>query len=142
MSGRESHPPGLIGSLRTLAASLVALLHTRLELLGTELQEELARLVVALLYSFGALLFAALGIGFFGIAVVFGVDEGHRVLAAAVLAAIFLAVGSLGAWAVRRLVFERLRIFNASLTELDRDFAVLKGEPPPAPGQTDAQKTR
>lgn len=143
MSGLEPRPPGLFASLRTFSASLVALLHTRLELLGTELQEELARLVLALVYSIGALLFAALGLGFLGMAVVFGVEEGHRVVAAGVLAAIYVAIGALGAWAVRRLVFERLRIFNASLTELDSDFSALNGEAGSASrtGRHDAERT-
>ncbi len=46
MSGREPPTPGLFNSVRALAASLVALAHTRLELLGTELQEELDELSV------------------------------------------------------------------------------------------------
>jgi len=143
MSGPEPRPPGLFASLRTFSASLVALLHTRIELLGTELQEELARLVLALVYSIGALLFAALGLAFLGMAIVFGVEESHRVTAAAALAVIYLAVGAVGAWAVRRLVFERLRIFNASLTELDRDFSTLTNEARSASrtGGRDAERT-
>ena len=126
MSGREPPTPGLFNSVRALAASLVALAHTRLELLGTELQEELARVVLALLYSFAALSFAALGIAFAGVAIVIAAWDSHRLAAAVVLALVFLALGGLGAWVVRRLVFQRLRVFEASLSELDRDYARLK----------------
>jgi uncharacterized membrane protein YqjE len=126
MRGQEPQTPGLFGSLRALAANLVALTHTRLELLGTELQEEAARLVLSLLYSFTALLFAALAIAFVGIAIIMAVGESHRVEAAVVLAVIFLVLGAIIAWAVRRLVFARLRVFDASLLELDKDYAQLK----------------
>jgi len=126
MRGQEPQTPGLFGSLRALAASLVALAHTRLELLGAELQEEVARVVLSLLYSFTALLFAALGIAFVGIAIIMAVEESHRVEAAAILALIFLVLGGTVAWAVRRLVFAKLRVFDASLLELDKDYAELK----------------
>ena len=129
MSGREPPTPGLFHSVRTLAASLVALAHTRLELLGTELQEEVARVVLALLYSFAAVSFAALGIAFAGIAILVAAWDSHRLAAAVVLALVFLALGGLGAWVVRRLVFARLRVFHASLSELDRDYERLKGNP-------------
>ena len=126
MRGQEPQTPGLFGSLRALAASLVALAHTRLELLGAELQEEVARVVLSLLYSFTALLFAALGIAFVGIAIIMAVEESQRVEAAAILALIFLVLGGTVAWAVRRLVFAKLRVFDASLLELDKDYAELK----------------
>jgi uncharacterized membrane protein YqjE len=126
MSGRESSTPGLFHSVRALGASLVALAHTRLELLGTELQEEVARLVLALLYSFAAVAFAALGIAFAAVAILIAAWDSHRLAAAVVIALVFLALGGLGAWVVRRLVFARLRVFDASLSELDKDYARLK----------------
>jgi uncharacterized membrane protein YqjE len=126
MSGGGPQAQGLFGSVRMLAASLVALVHTRLELFGTELQEELARLVLALILSFAAVFFAGLGIAFVGMAIVVAAWENHRLAAAVGLAIFFLGLGGIGAWAVRRLVFARLRLFNASLAELDRDYARLK----------------
>jgi uncharacterized membrane protein YqjE len=134
MSGQEPQTPGLFHSLRTLAASLVALARTRLELVGTELQEELARVVLALVYSFAALFFAALGIAFVGIAIMVAFWDSHRLEAAVILALLFLALGGLGAWGVRRLMFAKLRMFDASLTQLDKDYARLKGNPEARPG--------
>jgi uncharacterized membrane protein YqjE len=127
MSGEEPPSPGLFRSLRSLAASAVALAHTRLELFGTELQEALAQLVLGLVYAVGALLLAALGLGFGGVAILIAAAE-HRLQAAVILAVILLALAGIGAWLLHRLVFQKLRLFQASLAELNADWARLKGK--------------
>ncbi len=127
MSGQEPPSPGLFRSLRSLAATAVALAHTRLELFGTELQEALAQLVLALVYAIGALLLAALGLGFGGLAIVIAAAE-HRLQAAVILALVLLLLAGLGAWLLHRLVFQKLRLFQASLAELSADWARLKGK--------------
>jgi len=135
MSGQEPPSPGLFRSLRSLAATAVALAHTRLELFGTELQEALAQLVLGLVYAVGALLLAALGLGFGGIAIVLAAGE-HRLQAAVILALVLLALAGLGAWLLQRLVFQKLRLFRSSLAELSADWARLKAKP-----QDDAERT-
>src|SRR5512146_879396 len=97
MSGPEPPSPGLFRSLRSLAATAVALAHTRLELFGTELQEALAQLVLGLVYAVGALLLAALGLGFGGIAIVLAAGD-HRLQAVVMLAVVLLALAGLAAW--------------------------------------------
>jgi uncharacterized membrane protein YqjE len=51
---------GLLDSAQTLLSGVLSLARTRLELFGTELQEELARLSFALLYAVLVLLLVAL----------------------------------------------------------------------------------
>ena len=144
MSGQEPPSPGLFRSLRSLAATAVALAHTRLELFGTELQEALAQLVVAVVYAFGTLALAGLGLGFAGIAILVAAGEEHRLQAAVTLAVILLLLAGLGAWALHRLVFRKLRLFSASLSELCADWSRLKGEqqsPGGQKGRSDADRT-
>ena len=94
---------GLLYSAQTLLAGVLALARTRLELFGTELQEELTRFFFTLIGAMAVLLLAALAV------------------AIAVLAGAFAA-----AWSMRRLTVVKPRIFAASLAELERDRDALQ----------------
>ena len=115
---------GLFGSVRSLLASLLGLARTRLELLSTELEEEMARLALGLVGALAALLLAGLGLAFAGIAVLVAVAPENRLSAAAAMALLFLAAGAWVALAMRRQ--QRPRVFAASLAELQRDQDELK----------------
>jgi uncharacterized membrane protein YqjE len=115
---------GLLGSVQKLVASLLGLARTRLELLSTELEEELGRLALGLVGAVAALLLAALGLAFAGIAVLLAVAPENRLAAAVAIALLFLAAGALVMLAMRRQ--QRPRMFESSLAELQRDQDVLK----------------
>ncbi len=117
---------GILDSLKALLATLVAMVHNRVELLSTELQEELARLVAVLIWSLAALLCAVVGLTFIAVLVLLSVDESHRPLAAGILAAVFLAAAGGSYLYVRGLVQSKPRMFDASLTELERDYESLE----------------
>jgi uncharacterized membrane protein YqjE len=55
---------GLLYSAQSLLAGVIALARTRLELFGTELQEELTRLFFTLIGAMTVLLLGALGLAF------------------------------------------------------------------------------
>lgn len=112
---------GIVQSLRNLAATLVALLRTRFELLVTELEEERLRLLQLLFWAAGALFFLGLGILLLTVLVVAVFWDSHRITAIVVLAGIFLAVGAGMAVGVRNRMHARPGIFSASLEELERD---------------------
>ena len=114
---------GLLGSAQRLLASLLGVAHTRLELLGTELQEALARLGLAVVGACAALLLGGLGLAFAGIALLLLLAPQYQATAAAALALLFLAGGGVVALAVR--ARERPRAFDASLAELRRDTEAL-----------------
>ncbi len=117
---------GILDSSKALLATLVAMVHNRVELLSTELQEELARLVAVLVWTLAALLCAVVGLTFVAVLVLLSVDESHRPLAAGILAAVFLA-GAGGSYLhVRGLSRAKTRMFDASLTELERDREALE----------------
>ena len=117
---------GLLQSAQSLLAGLLALARTRLELFGTELQEELTRLFLALIAAVSVLLLAAFGIGFAALAAVFSLSPEHRALAAAGIGVSFLVGAFAAAWAMRRLMQDRPRAFAASLSELERDREALQ----------------
>lgn len=125
----EPESPGLFHSARRLLANLAGLAHTRLELLSTELQEELARLGLILLAALVTLFFAFLGIAFAAFAVMIAVGETYRLAAAVLLGLAFFIVSALSAWWMRRATLAKPRIFDASLSELRKDRDLLMPQP-------------
>jgi uncharacterized membrane protein YqjE len=125
----EPASPGLFHSARKLLANLAGLAHTRLELLSTELQEELARLGVILLAVIVSLFFAFLGIAFAAVAVMIAVGEFYRLAVAVLFAVSFLIIGALSAWWMRRVAQAKPRVFDASLAELRKDHDLLMPQP-------------
>lgn len=125
----EAEAPGLFHSARRLLANLAGLAHTRLELLSTELQEELARLGLILLAALVTLFFVFLGIAFAAVAVMIAVDEAYRLTAAVLLGLSFFAAAALSAWWMQRLTRAKPRVFDASLSELRKDRDLLMPQP-------------
>lgn len=112
---------GLFDSLKGLAASLVAIAHTRLDLLSTDLEEEWARLVSALVMLLLALLCFGVGVVLLAalVAVVFW--DSHRLLALAGMAGFFLAGGAAAFGFARYRFRTKPKLFAASLAELSKD---------------------
>lgn len=112
---------GLFDSLKGLAASLVAIAHTRLELLSTDLEEERARLVSVLVMLFVALFCLGVGVVLLAILVAVVFWDSHRLLALAGLAGIFLVGGAAALGCARHTLKTKPRLFAASLAELSKD---------------------
>jgi uncharacterized membrane protein YqjE len=115
---------GLIKSAQDLVANALGLARTRLDLLSTEVQELLARLVLLMIASVVAILLGALAFGFGAVAVVMAAPGEYRVWVAAGLALVFLVAALFIAWQVRR--DSQQRPFAASIAELERDLAALR----------------
>jgi uncharacterized membrane protein YqjE len=114
-------PERLFGSLRALAATLLAIAHTRLELFSTELEEEWIRLISILRWALAALFCAALGVVFATLFVVFALWDTHPLLALGIPAALFFLVGVLAWRVVDGKVKSKPRMFATSLAELEKD---------------------
>ena len=110
-----------MGSLRALAATLLAVAQTRLELFSTELEEEWIRLVSILRWAIAALFCAALGVVFATLFVVFALWDTHPLLALGTPAALFFIVGVLAWRVVDGKVKSKPRMFGTSLAELEKD---------------------
>jgi uncharacterized membrane protein YqjE len=117
---------GLLDSAQALLASVLSLARTRLELFGTELQEQLTRLFFALLCAIMVILLGALAVAFAGISLIVSLGEEHRALAAGVIALVFVALAAAAGWTMRRLAHGVPRAFDASLKELERDYDELR----------------
>ena len=115
---------GLVKTAQDLVANALGLARTRLDLLSTEVQELLARLVLLMIASVVAILLGALAFGFGAVALVMAAPAEYRVWVAAGLALLFLAAARFFAWQVRR--DTQQRPFAASIAELERDLAALK----------------
>jgi len=118
---------GLFASLRGLLATGVAIVHTRLELLGTELQEEKARLLGLLAFGAAALILLAAGTVFLAVFLTVLLWDSNRLLALGVFSALFLAGGAVSLLVALRHARSPSRLFAASLAELARDRAAAEG---------------
>jgi uncharacterized membrane protein YqjE len=112
---------GLFDSLKMLTATLIAIAHTRLELLSTELGEERVRLSSMLLWALVALFCAGLGAVLATLFVVLALWDTHRLLALGIPAILFLLGAALAWLVVRGKARGKPRLFTAPLMELSKD---------------------
>ncbi|HET6348587.1 MAG TPA: phage holin family protein [Candidatus Krumholzibacteria bacterium] len=121
-------PRGIFESLKALIDRVLELLQGRVELLSTELEEELTRLVAALVWSIVSALAAILGVSFLTVMVLLFVPASFRPWAAAIIAVTFLGFAAIGYRSIKRIAAAKPRPFDASLRELEKDRAHLRGE--------------
>ncbi len=120
---------GLVDSLTATAATLVAIVHTRLDLLSTDLEEEREHFVSLTLLSMGAFFCFGVGVGLAASVIVVAVWDSYRLLALSSLAALFLAAGVVAILSARKKAQEKPRLFAASLAELGKDRQWLAPRP-------------
>jgi len=112
---------GLLESLTILAGTLVAIAHTRLDLLSVDLEEERAHLFSQLVLTLAALLCLGIGVVLATTLLVVAFWDTHRLLALGALAGFFLVIG-MGVWAFAlHKARTKPRLFAASLSELFKD---------------------
>jgi len=112
---------GLLESLTVMAATLVAIAHTRLELLSADVEEDRAHVLSLLMLAMAALFFLGVGLVLAAILLVVVFWDTHRLLVLGSLAGFFLAAGmAAGAYALHK-AKTRPRLFAASLSELFKD---------------------
>lgn len=119
---------GLLVSLKKLTATLIAIVHTRIELLSTDLEEGRERLISLLAMTFVALFCLCFGMVLLAILVVVLFWDTHRLLALGTLTALFLLIGSVLGFMALRALKDMPRMFEASLAELVKDHQALDGK--------------
>jgi uncharacterized membrane protein YqjE len=124
--GTSSAGLGLFDSAKALLATVVGIAHNRLELLSTELQEEIVRVALMLLWGAIGLFFVFLGITFLALLILIAFWDDHRLLAAALLAGLFAVLAVVAGVAAWRQIAVKPRPFDASLTELAKDERELR----------------
>lgn len=117
---------GLFASLRGFAATSVALLRTRLELLKVEAGEEVGRIIGLLVWGIAAVLLGVAGMVFLAIFITVLLWDSNRLLALGIFSALFLAAAAVAINIALRLARQGSQLFAASLAELHQDEAALK----------------
>jgi uncharacterized membrane protein YqjE len=117
---------GLFRSLRNLVATFVAFLQTRLELLTTELQEEIHRAAALLVWGFVALISTAFALFFVGITIIVIYWDSQRVLAAMLVTGAFVALVVIAIVVLMVKIHSKRRIFDATRSELAKDREQLE----------------
>jgi uncharacterized membrane protein YqjE len=120
---------GLLESLTALAATLLAIAHTRLDLLSTDLEEEREHLLSLLALVLVTLFSLGVGVVLVVILLVVAFWDTHRLLLLGSFAVLFLAMG-IAAWrfAIHK-VRTKPRLFAASMSELVKDHEQLVSRP-------------
>jgi uncharacterized membrane protein YqjE len=118
----ESHASGgLFDSLKTLSISLVGIVHTRLELLSTDIAEEREHLITLLVLVLLALFCLGVGVVLLAMLIVVAFWDSHRLLALGGVTGAFLIASAGLAWLALHKTRTRPRLFAASLAELSKD---------------------
>lgn len=124
-TGAEEPPPGpasrMLHSLQSLAASLLNIVSTRVELISTEVEEEALRIAIIVAIGLAAMFCAGVAIMLVVTFVVVAFWDTHRLLAIAVVAAMFALAGLVLFQQMQTRYRARSRLFSASLGELAKD---------------------
>ncbi len=119
---------GLLGSLKSLSSLVVAIAHNRLNLLSTDLEiarERTVSVLMMVLVALFCLCFGALLLALF-VVVIFW--DTHRLIALGSVTGLFLLIGGIYLWRVLRALKRMPATFEASLTELAKDYKTLKSD--------------
>lgn len=128
-SSAKTGPLGnLLKSLSRVSATLMLSARTRLELLTTELQEEIQRTADMLLWAFIAIYAAGMGLFLTALVLIFAFWETHRILVSVIVICVFFAIAVIAALTWRNKLLNRPRLLEATLAELARDSERLKSK--------------
>jgi uncharacterized membrane protein YqjE len=119
---------GLFRSIAQLLATAVGVAHTRLELLSTELQEEVHRVAEILLWAAVALLAAGVGLFLLALVVIIVYWDTHRVVASVAVTSAFFLIAVGAGLVLRAKVRSKPPMLDATLAELKNDRASLLGK--------------
>ncbi len=119
---------GLFKSLTNLVATVVGIVQTRVELLTTELQEEIHRVAELLVWTVIALLAAGMGLFIAALAIIFVFWDTHRVLASVLVTAAFFGIALVAALVLQAKLRSKPPMLDATLAELAKDRDALKSK--------------
>jgi uncharacterized membrane protein YqjE len=126
---KEASHGGLLGSVKNLAATLITIGQTRLELLSNDIEEERAWLTTMLVWILAGLFFSALAVVLATLLIVIIFWDSYRLQAISFMIVLFV-LGAFIAWrAVCNISRKKPRLFSASLAELSIDREQLSAHP-------------
>lgn len=125
---RQGRPAsGLLHSARQFAGTAIEIAHTRLQLLTTELQEEVRQVGAVLLWAFICAFAAMLGLFLGALAVIFAFWDTHRMAATLGMLALFVAIAAGAAWKLVSKLRGKPPLLSDTLAELAKDRDQLRG---------------
>ena len=113
------------GPVRDFARTLLSFVLTRTRLAATELEEQALRLIEIMVWIAAALFFIGVATVFIALLVVLLFWDSNRLLAAGLLAALFVSMAAAAALVARQLLGARPKLLAATLAELERDRNTL-----------------
>lgn len=116
----------LLSSTAGLAATLLTIGRTRAELLTVELQLEVRRAAILLVWGLVALVAALLGLVAAGFAVVIAFWDTYRLLAAVLVVVFYFIAALVAALVLRHRVRTKPRMFAGTLAQLAEDSERLR----------------
>lgn len=117
-------PQGDVSSpVRRLVRALISFVETRARLAASEFEEQALRLSEVALWALAALFAAGIALVMLSIFTVLLFWDGHRVLAAGLVAALWFAAAVACALVARARMRERPKFLAATLAELARDHS-------------------
>jgi uncharacterized membrane protein YqjE len=117
---------GLFRSASNFAGTLIAIAHTRLQLLTTELQEEVRQVGAILLWAFIAAFAAMMGLFLGALAVIFVFWDTHRIAASLAMIAMFVVIAVVAALILAKKLRHKPPLLDDTLAELAKDRDNLK----------------
>lgn len=119
--GEDPRGTGLLDSVQRLAVTVVEILHTRVDIVATEFEEERERIRELILFGLMALFFAGFGFLLLTLFLIVLFWDTHRLLAVGGFTALYLGLGIFAAATLKRRLKTRPRLFAATLAELSKD---------------------
>ena len=124
---REPGPIGsLLRSIAKLAATFVAIACTRLELLTTELQQEMYRVAEIMVWTVVAVFAAGIGLFMAALVIVFVFWDTHRLLASVAVTSVFFLIAVTALLVLRAKLRNKPPLLEGTLAELATDAVHLK----------------
>ncbi len=122
----EARPAGLIDSIKSMIGTFLQLVHTRVELFTTELEEEMHRIAMLLVWLIVAVFFGGLFVLMLSLTVVIAFWDTHRLLAAILMTTLFAAILAVAAVVVRNKLRAHGHLLANTIEELKRDREALE----------------
>ncbi|EFQ6940047.1 hypothetical protein HZ420_005071 [Salmonella enterica] len=118
---------GLADNIRRIFSALTGTLHTRLELVALELEEEKYRIIHLLIVVGLTLVFTAFGIMSLLVFILLLASPEHRLMVLGVASAVFIVLALASSIFVRKII-SHSRILPETRKQLGKDLSILKGD--------------
>ena len=119
-------PPHLLGSLRQLGFTLLAMAQTRLALAGVEIEETLQWFLSVVISAAGVIVFGLVGLMTFTGMLVLIAEPAQRAGLLALFALVYLGLAGWFGWRIRRALGLRPAFLQATLVSMAKDREALQ----------------